>query len=69
LLATAERFAVKRGSSAMRLEVRADNVAAQRLYERRDYRRFGVRRGYYEDRADALRYEKALKPARVRAAG
>ena len=69
LLATAERFAVKRGSSAMRLEVRADNVAAQRLYESRDYRRFGIRRGYYEDRADALRYEKALKPARVRAAG
>jgi ribosomal-protein-alanine acetyltransferase len=60
LLAAGERFAKKRGRTVMRLEVRADNRAAQRLYERRGYRRFGVRRGYYEDGADALRYEKIL---------
>jgi ribosomal-protein-alanine acetyltransferase len=69
LLASAERSARKRGSSTMRLEVRADNVAAQRLYERRGYRQFGIRRDYYEDGADALRYEKALAPARVRSPG
>jgi ribosomal-protein-alanine acetyltransferase len=66
LLAAAEGSARKRGSRAMRLEVRADNRIAQRLYERRGYHRFGVRRGYYEDGADALRYEKALAPARDR---
>ena len=37
-----------------------DNPAAQRLYERKGYRRFGLKSGYYEDGADALRYEKAL---------
>jgi ribosomal-protein-alanine acetyltransferase len=67
LLAAVEKLARQRGSAAMRLEVRTDNAAAQRLYERRGYRRFGVRRGYYEDGADALRYEKAFAPARVRA--
>lgn len=35
------------------LEVRADNVAAQRLYERRGFRRTGVRRGYYPGGVDA----------------
>lgn len=65
LLASAEQLARRRGSRAMRLEVRTDNAPAQRLYERRGYRRFGVRRGYYEDGADALRYEKALKSVPV----
>ena len=51
LLAAAERHARTRGAIAMRLEVRADNAAAQRLYERRGYRRFGIRRRYYEDGA------------------
>lgn len=66
LLESAERIARRRGSASMRLEVRADNAVAQRLYERRGYRRFGVRRGYYEDGADAMRYEKTLArvPAR-----
>jgi ribosomal-protein-alanine acetyltransferase len=67
LLAAVEKLARQRGSAAMRLEVRTDNAAAQRLYERRGYRRFGVRCGYYEDGADALRYEKAFAPARLRA--
>ena len=36
------------------LEVRADNAAAQRLYESRGFRRTGVRRGYYAGGVDAL---------------
>jgi ribosomal-protein-alanine acetyltransferase len=65
LLAAAERLARRRGARAMRLEVRTDNAQAQRLYERRGYRRIGIRRRYYEDGADALRYEKAIAaPAR-----
>ena len=36
------------------LEVRADNEVAQRLYERRGFRRTGVRRGYYAGGVDAL---------------
>jgi [ribosomal protein S18]-alanine N-acetyltransferase len=45
--------------------VRTDNPAAQSLYARRGYRRFGRREGYYEDGAAALRYEKALAPHRA----
>ncbi len=60
LLAAAERAARARGSTALRLEVRKDNAAAQSLYERRGYRRFGAKAAYYEDGHDAFRYEKAL---------
>ena len=60
LLVAAERAARRRGANAIRLEVRVDNLAAQRLYERLGYARFGLRRGYYEDGADALRYCKPL---------
>jgi len=58
LLAAAEREARSRGCRCLRLEVRQDNVAAMRLYERRGYRRFGAYHGFYEDGADAWRYEK-----------
>ena len=37
------------------LEVRADNTAALRLYERCGFRLFETRDGYYEDGARALR--------------
>lgn len=60
LLAAAEQAARRRGSRALRLEVRSDNIAAQRLYERHGYHRFGLHRGYYEDGHDAQRYEKTL---------
>jgi ribosomal-protein-alanine N-acetyltransferase len=36
------------------LEVRADNVAAQRLYATRGFTQHGVRRGYYPGGVDAL---------------
>ncbi len=62
LLAAAERAAVSHGCVFLRLEVRADNAAAVGLYEKRGYRRFGRYAGYYQDKMDALRYEKRLAP-------
>jgi [ribosomal protein S18]-alanine N-acetyltransferase len=50
LLEEAER----RGQRTVSLEVRADNVPAQRLYERHGFTRTGVRRGYYAGGVDAL---------------
>ncbi|MBP1474912.1 GNAT family N-acetyltransferase [Frateuria sp. MAH-13] len=60
LLAAAEDAARARGCRGMRLEVRMDNTAAMALYERAGYRRIGRYAGYYEDGADAWRYEKGL---------
>jgi ribosomal-protein-alanine acetyltransferase len=60
LLTAVERAARRRGAARMRLEVRQDNAAAMRLYERRGYARFAERAGYYEDGGDAWRYEKKL---------
>ncbi|MFZ4531830.1 MAG: ribosomal protein S18-alanine N-acetyltransferase [Alsobacter sp.] len=66
LLDAAEQAAADRGATAMRLEVRADNAAAIRLYERCGYRRFGILPSYYEDGQDALRFEKRLDPVASR---
>lgn len=60
LLGAAEEAARRRACTRMRLEVRQDNSSAMRLYERLGYRRFAARAGYYEDGADAWRYEKVL---------
>ena len=65
LLAAAERGARARGRDMFRLEVRTENAAARRLYERRGYRAFGTKARYYEDGCDAVRYEKALTRGRV----
>lgn len=62
LLAAAEADALSHGGERLRLEVRADNAAAQRLYDRAGYRRFKVVEGYYEDGGPAWRYEKNLNP-------
>lgn len=60
LLAAAERRARARGANRLRLEVRADNEAAIRLYDRAGYRLFARVPDYYEDGQAALRYEKTL---------
>lgn len=60
LLGAAETAAVQRHCRALRLEVRVDNAEAIRLYERLGFRRIGRYAGYYQDGADAWRYEKTL---------
>ena len=40
--------AARRGQRTVALEVRADGLAAQRLYARHGFTRTGVRRGYYQ---------------------
>lgn len=68
LIDGAERAALSHRCHALRLEVRADNLAAIRLYERLGYRCIGQYPAYYQDGADAWRYEKILA-AVERAAG
>jgi ribosomal-protein-alanine N-acetyltransferase len=60
LLSAAEAAAREAGCGRMRLEVRADNAAARRLYETGGYRRFNTVAEYYEDGEAAWRYEKEL---------
>ncbi len=60
LLAAAERTARQRGRRAMRLEVHEHNGRAIARYEKSGYRLFGKLRDYYDDHADALRFEKPL---------
>jgi ribosomal protein S18 acetylase RimI-like enzyme len=62
LLDDAEKVSRRLGRKALRLEVRADNAGAIRLYESRGYVRIGTWRQYYADKTDALRYEKRLGP-------
>lgn len=60
LIGRCEDHARERGSATVRLEVRADNDAAIRLYQLCGYRQFGTEPDYYEDGATALRFEKHL---------
>lgn len=60
LLDAAEHLARRRRCRALRLEVRADNAGAIRLYERLGYRRIAALAKYYGDGADGWRYEKSL---------
>ncbi len=62
LLAAAENAARRRRRRAMRLEVHERNTRAIARYEKSGYRLFGRRRDYYDDHADALRFEKPLSP-------
>jgi [ribosomal protein S18]-alanine N-acetyltransferase len=55
LLLTLAREAIARGATALTLEVRLSNAAAQALYRRFGFEAVGVRRGYYQDTGeDAL---------------
>lgn len=66
LLAAAEADAIRRRRAIMRLEVRADDAGVIALYETSGYRRFGRRRRYYDNRIDAIRFDKALARDRRR---
>ena len=60
LLAAAEEAARRRRRRAVRLEVREHNTRAIARYEKSGYRLFGRHHDYYDDHADALRFEKPL---------
>ena len=62
LLAAAEQAAIARGATRLRLEVHTANDPAIALYRRAGYRHFGRHTEYYEDKGDALRFEKQLTP-------
>ncbi len=67
LVAAAERATWDADRAYLRLEIRRDNLASQRLFEGLGYRRFGVLSDYYDDHMEALRYEKQLSPDPARA--
>ncbi len=70
LLTAAEREAVKRRRTMMRLEIRKDNTASLALFGGAGYSQFDETEGYYEDGMTALRFEKALgRAARARGRG
>ncbi|MEO8747226.1 MAG: N-acetyltransferase [Rhodanobacter sp.] len=60
LLQAAEQAARRRGCRALRLEVQVGNARAINLYERAGYACIGSRPHYYQDGADAWRFEKLL---------
>jgi ribosomal protein S18 acetylase RimI-like enzyme len=62
LIAAAEASAVGHDCIYLRLEVRRNNSAAIRLYEKLGYKQIGLLPDYYEDHMEALRYEKLLAP-------
>jgi len=63
LVQAAEEEARERECACVRLEIRKDNTASIRLFERCGYRRIGEYDDYYEDHMDAWRYEKSLAPS------
>ena len=63
LLDAAEAEASRHGCTRLRLEVRTDNGAGIRLYERRGYLRTATREAYYEDGMAAWCYAKTLDGA------
>jgi [ribosomal protein S18]-alanine N-acetyltransferase len=62
LIAVAENAARGRKCRVMRLEVHEKNHGAIKLYLKAGYHEFGRHRHYYQDRGDALRFEKRLAP-------
>jgi ribosomal protein S18 acetylase RimI-like enzyme len=60
LLTRSEAAAVDNDCVYLRLEVHPDNARAIALYEEAGYFRFGLYKQYYDDKSDALRYEKRV---------
>lgn len=60
LALAAEQAAIENGCAYMRLEVHPANTASKKLFTRLGYEQFGIYTDYYEDHADALRFEKPL---------
>ena len=70
LIEACEALALERDCISMRLEVRPDNAPSRSLFEKLGYEFFETAPDYYEDHAEALRYERLLvghlKPELVR---
>ena len=60
LIAAARYSAREAGCDRLRLEVRASNTAARRLYGRMGFHLRGERKDYYEDGETALLFEAAI---------
>jgi ribosomal-protein-alanine N-acetyltransferase len=60
LLAAGEQAARHHHRQVMQVEVHEHNTRAISWYEKSGYRLFGRHRRYYDDHADALRFEKPL---------
>jgi ribosomal protein S18 acetylase RimI-like enzyme len=60
LLAAAEKTARSRKCQWLRLEVHEKNHSAIGVYRKAGYNEFGRHHHYYQDRGDALRFEKRL---------
>ncbi len=60
LLEDATRRMRDAGAAVLRLETRADNVAAQHMFDRSGFAARGRKAAYYEDGEDALLYQKSL---------
>jgi ribosomal protein S18 acetylase RimI-like enzyme len=60
LAEAAEEAAIANGDAYLRLEIHPANRASRELFTRLGYTQFGIHTDYYEDHADALRFEKAL---------
>lgn len=65
LLKKAEELAINRNKTHLRLEVRPDNKTGISLYKKSGYREFGIKPQFYEDKTDALRFEKRLLPTNL----
>ncbi|HEX8042850.1 ribosomal protein S18-alanine N-acetyltransferase [Candidatus Deferrimicrobium sp.] len=62
LLIECIRRAARAGASVIYLEVRAGNVAAQRLYRSMGFEFRGIRKGYYTDTAeDAVIFDREVR--------
>ncbi|MBN2040629.1 MAG: GNAT family N-acetyltransferase/peptidase C39 family protein [Spirochaetes bacterium] len=62
LLSEAERIAIEHECVYLRLEVRKDNGTSINLYRKFRYKQIGIIPEYYEDKMEALRFEKFLHP-------
>lgn len=60
LLTRVEQDSAKNNYHAIILEVREDNLAAIRFYQKHGYQAFGRYSSYYEDNRDAIRMQKRL---------
>lgn len=63
LMHEAEALAQQRGCIGLRLEVRADNAAARRLYAQLGYAEIAVLPDYYEDGGEGRRLLRRFSPA------